>query len=102
MSINVILCIDNDVDTFLQIHSPILAVLRDSMRAWDTRLITGSGFAEFYDQGTPLPQVTRQSSAGRPYNMYNSALLIDESGLESVYKKGRLVPIVERFPFLDF
>ncbi|HLR89604.1 MAG TPA: apolipoprotein N-acyltransferase [Balneolaceae bacterium] len=101
-STDVILWPENAVDTFLTRHSPLLSVLRDSMRAWDTRLITGSGFAEFYDQGTPLPQVTRQSSAGRPYNMYNSALLIDESGLESVYKKGRLVPIVERFPFLDF
>lgn len=99
---DIIIWPENAVDTFLTENSPVISAISDSMRAWNTSLITGSGFADFYNQTETMPQVTRQSSTGRHYNMYNSALLITDDGLESVYKKGRLVPIVERFPFVNF
>src|SRR5690625_825609 len=47
------------------------------------------------------PRVTRGTIEGHRYNIYNSGLHYDGDSLNEVYKKGKLVPIVERMPFVE-
>ncbi|MEX2463131.1 MAG: apolipoprotein N-acyltransferase, partial [Balneolaceae bacterium] len=93
---------ENALDTMLTIDSPLFNKIRDSLQVWDTHLISGAGFYDFYDTDEDQPQVYRETAGGRAYNIYNSALYFQNSKPIEVYRKGELVPIVERFPFVEF
>ncbi|TVQ64819.1 MAG: apolipoprotein N-acyltransferase [Balneolaceae bacterium] len=98
---DVIIWPENAIDTSVSSSHPLLSQIRDSLSVWNTTLITGSGYFDFYpDQ--PLPAVHRTTQDGRAYNVYNSALFLQPGESVEVYRKGRLVPIVERFPFVEF
>lgn len=71
------------------------------VREWDIPLITGSSFLHRYEPGQE-PVVTRGTYGGLPYNIYNSALGFYPDGLFLFYNKAKLVPMVERLPFLHF
>jgi len=100
-SSDVLIWPENALDTSVQTGSPQLARIRDSLSVWNTPLITGSGYIDFYDEAN-APTVVRETGDGRIYNVFNAALALSPNRETKVYKKGRLVPIVERFPFVGF
>lgn len=99
---DVIIWPENALDTSLRVTSPQFDVIRDSLESWDTSLITGLGLIEIYQDDEERPAVVRESNGGSIYNIYNAALFLNPNKHTEVYKKGRLVPIVERFPFVAF
>lgn len=68
---------------------------------WDTPIVAGATFFMYYDD-MPVPKVHRTGQGGRPFNYYNSALGFYPDGRMEHYNKIRLVPMVERFPFINF
>lgn len=92
---------ENAISTSLTIENRYFNRISDSLKVWNTQLITGSGFFDFYED-TEKPQVYRQTQNGSAYNVYNAALYFRPDIPTEVYKKGELVPIVERFPFVEF
>jgi apolipoprotein N-acyltransferase len=100
-SSDVIIWPENALDTSVQLGSSQLSRIRDSLRVWNTPLITGSGYIDFFDEPS-APKVVRKTRDGRMYNVFNAALALSPTKQTEIYKKGRLVPIVERFPFVVF
>src|SRR6056297_665062 len=100
-SSDVLIWPENALDTSVQPGSPQLTRIRDSLKVWKTPLITGSGYIDFYDTEN-APSVVRETRDGRIYNVFNAALALSPNRDLNIYKKGRLVPIVERFPFVGF
>ncbi len=74
-------------------------LIHQYVRQWDIPLIAGSSFMRRYDPGTE-PPVIRGHYGGKPFNIYNSALGFHPDGSMDFYKKAKLVPLVERFPFV--
>lgn len=70
------------------------------VREWGVPLITGAALYQYYEPGQE-PPVYRQYNDSPPYNVYNAAIKYSPEGDISFYKKGKLVPIVERFPFVE-
>lgn len=92
---------ENAIMSSLTLQNRHFNRIRDSLRVWDTELITGSGFVEYFpepDENT----VYRTTANGTHYRVYNAAFNLHPSEENSVYRKGRLVPVVERFPFVNF
>lgn len=92
---------ENALDAAVTLSSPQVSRVRDSLRVWDTELITGTGYLKYYEDDD-VPAVTRGIHTGRYYNFFNAAFHIQPDQLINVYEKGRLVPVVERFPFVEF
>ena len=92
---------ENAIASNLIIDSPFFDRVKDSLNVWETNLIAGTGLFNFYDDEN-RPQVYRETANGRSYNVYNSALYFQPSQPTKVYRKTELVPIVERFPFVEF
>lgn len=92
---------ENALDAALTLSSPQINRIRDSLRVWNTDLVTGSGYLKYYSEEN-APAVTRGIHSGRPYNFFNAAFHIQPDQRIEVYEKGRLVPVVERFPFVEF
>jgi apolipoprotein N-acyltransferase len=92
---------ENAISTSLRLENRYFSRISDSLKVWNTQLITGSGFFDLYEDGD-IPQVYRQTQGGEAYNVYNAALFFRPELPTEVYKKGELVPIVERFPFVEF
>jgi apolipoprotein N-acyltransferase len=93
---------ENAFDSSMPYQNQYFERIRDSLRVWDTELITGSGFLEYFDDEESRPAVVRESLDGRPYKIFNAAFHIRPENEHDVYKKGKLVPAVERFPFVEF
>ncbi|MDI6401011.1 apolipoprotein N-acyltransferase [Balneolaceae bacterium ANBcel3] len=74
-------------------------LIQQYVEDWDIPLISGSSFLRRYAPDE-APPVVRTTVAGKPANVYNSALGFYPDGSMSYYKKAKLVPLVERFPFL--
>lgn len=98
---DVIIWPENALSSGLSMRNPYFNQIRDSLRVWDAQLITGSGFVEYYDEET-RPEVVRRFENGTMYNIYNAAVHLKQETETDIYKKGRLVPVVERFPFIEF
>lgn len=98
---DVIIWPENAVDSALPLQNHHFNRIRDSLRVWDTELITGSGFVEYY-QNDDHPAVVRETQTGSIYNVFNAAIHLSPDQSADVYRKGRLVPIVERFPYVEF
>ncbi|WP_069130841.1 apolipoprotein N-acyltransferase [Rhodohalobacter halophilus] len=92
---------ENAIDSALPINNRYFTAIEDSLEQWNTTLITGSGYVEFYDESN-RPKVARVSQTGRVYDVYNAAFHFQPGSSANIYRKGRLVPIVERFPFVEF
>ncbi|MGM0506654.1 MAG: apolipoprotein N-acyltransferase, partial [Bacteroidota bacterium] len=93
---------ENAIDSSMPAENRYNRLLTDSLRSWNSRLITGSGYIEYYEETTDLPAIHRQTSQGTPYNVFNSALYYTPGHTTpDIYKKGRLVPIVERLPYAE-
>lgn len=91
---------ENAIDTVIPRDNRFNHRIRDSLNFWNTELITGAGFIEYYNTDEE-PFVVRRNSEGSSYNIYNSAFHITQNGLPDIYKKGMLVPIIERLPYAE-
>lgn len=98
---DVIIWPENAIESSLLIQNRYFNRIRDSLRVWNTELITGSGFVEYFDENN-RPPVVRTTGNGNSYNVFNAAFNLHPSEENEVYRKGKLVPIVERFPFVEF
>lgn len=74
--------------------------LINKAQRWQTTIVGGTGFFEFYKTANPPP--LPMYSNGRPYLVFNAALGFYPNGHTEVYRKHNLVPVVERFPFVHF
>lgn len=74
-------------------------LIQDYVEDWNIPLIAGSTFLRRYDAGME-PPVTRGEFAGKRFNIYNSALGFYPDRSLEYYNKAKLVPMVERIPFL--
>jgi len=90
---------ENATDAALYMYSRSSIMLSDSAKKWNASIIAGSGLFELYDEP---PALYRDIYEGQARNYFNSALYIDSSGERTRYNKNNLVPIVERFPFVEF
>ena len=98
---DVIIWPENAIMSSLPIQNRHFNRIRDSLRVWDTELITGSGFVEYFPEPDERT-VYRTTGSGTSYRVYNAAFNLHPSDSNAVYRKGRLVPVVERFPFVNF
>jgi apolipoprotein N-acyltransferase len=95
---DVIIWPENAIDSAIPRENRFNARIADSLNVWDTELITGAGFIDFYNTGEK-PPVFRRNHDGAAYNFYNSAMHYSGDPVPDIYRKGRLVPIVERIPY---
>ena len=91
---------ENALDDAVTLSNPQIMRIRDSLRVWDTELITGSGYLKYY-RDEDAPDIIRGINSGYAYNFFNAAFHIQPERPTEVYEKGRLVPVVERFPFVE-
>ena len=80
-------------------NSQTSIMLSDSAKAWNTSIIAGTGLFQLYEEP---PSLYRDMYRGEARNYFNAALYINTDGERSRYNKNNLVPIVERFPFVEF
>ncbi|MEX2368535.1 MAG: apolipoprotein N-acyltransferase [Balneolaceae bacterium] len=92
---------ENAIDMAISRDSPLTRRIRDSVSTWNIDLITGAGYVEYYKPDEE-PAIVRGQNTGRSYNIFNSAFHFTGSQPPDIYKKGRLVPVVERLPFAEF
>lgn len=67
---------------------------------WSAPIISGATWYRYYEEDE-IPVVHRVNAAGNPFNVYNAAIGFMPDGELKFYEKAKLVPIVERFPFID-
>lgn len=67
---------------------------------WNSTLIGGATFFKAFESVEVAPIPHRLTGNGVPYTMYNAGLAWQPDGTLQVYGKRRLVPIVERLPFV--
>jgi apolipoprotein N-acyltransferase len=70
------------------------------VKEWGIPLITGAALYRYYEPGNE-PPVYRRVKESPPYNVYNAAVKYSPDGSIHSYGKGKLVPIVERIPFVE-
>lgn len=68
-------------------------------RQWNVPIITGAAYFQYYET-SDAPRVHLVSRDNTPFNYYNSAVGFYPDGSLHVYNKLRLVPVVERMPFV--
>lgn len=78
---------------------PNPALQRGAMQ-WNSTLIGGATYFKSFPNSEEAPIPHRLTGGGIPYTMYNAALAWQPDGSTQVYGKRRLVPIVERLPFV--
>lgn len=78
---------------------PVDRLIR-AARAWNAPVISGATWYEYYTD-VPPPRVSRDTGIGSRFNIFNSAIGFYPDGTIRNYNKGKLVPIVERFPFIE-
>ncbi|MBI1306819.1 MAG: apolipoprotein N-acyltransferase [Bacteroidetes bacterium] len=67
------------------------------------KIITGASTYKFYSSGEELSVTARHyEPTNQYYDSYNTALFINENGVEQAYHKSRLVPGVEMMPYPGF
>lgn len=98
---DVVIWPENAIDATVTFNSSYFTRIEDSLRVWNTQLITGGGLVEYFDEDN-RPDVVRTSSSGSIYNVFNAAFHVNPLTENEVYRKGQLVPMVERFPFVAF
>lgn len=78
--------------------------VQTAVNRWGIPLVTGSTYREYYDKEKEiLPLVVRNRNTQAPVKLFNSAVAFQPYHKEPiVYKKMRLVPLVEKLPFEEF
>lgn len=71
-----------------------------AVNRWNTPLISGLTYREYYQPAIDsLPPIVRERESGRPWQVFNAAAGFFPYQPKQVYKKMRLVPLVEKLPF---
>lgn len=68
---------------------------------WDFPVISGASVIRYYEDHE-IPDLYRGYYRGMPYNVFNAAVAHYPDRTITHYEKGKLVPFIERFPFVDF
>ncbi len=89
---------ENAIDSAIPRENRFNSRIADSLKSWNTELITGAGLIDYYNTGDK-PSVFRGNHDGIAYNFYNAAIHYSGDLIPDIYKKGELVPIVERMPY---
>jgi len=78
--------------------------VQTAVNSWGIPLITGTTFREYYDvEKDSVPLVVRNRDSQNPVKLFNSAVAFKPEQKEPIiYKKMRLVPLVEKLPFEEF
>ncbi len=74
--------------------------LRRKAVSWNTIIIGGTEYVEYY-RDSPPPPLPRHDARGVPYLTYNAAVAFYPDKTLKVYRKHNLVPVIERFPFVQ-
>lgn len=83
-------------ETYRYPSNRLLSVASD----WNTPIISGATWLKYYDDGD-APRVFKENMNERKYNVYNAAAGFYPDGTVRYYEKAKLVPIVERLPFVN-
>ncbi|MTI88703.1 MAG: apolipoprotein N-acyltransferase [Balneolaceae bacterium] len=97
---NLIIWPENAIDGVIRMNSYSSQRVADSARAWNTSFLIGTSFLKTYPKDTQ--ELYTGLYQGKPYTIFNAALYVYPDGRKEVYKKAKLVPIVERLPFVNF
>lgn len=100
-STDLILWPENAIQIGITRYSPIVRMISNKSAEWHTTIISGANLFYYYPNGKH-PEVARKTSSGEYYNIFNAALGFGPNGQVSFYEKAKLVPIVERIPFVSF
>lgn len=92
---------ENAIDDAIYLNSNTTKRMSDSAQAWNSYFIAGTGLLELYDEEN-LPKLIRGNLYGNPYNYFNATLFVGPDGYLDRYHKAKLVPVVERLPFVRF
>jgi len=90
---------ENAVDAGIYMNSRTAFMISDSAKKWNSSIIGGTGLFTLYEEP---PALYRDLYRGQARNYFNAALYVNADGERSRYDKHNLVPIVERFPFVNF
>ncbi len=91
---------ENAIDTAIGRESAFRFRVSDTLRNWNADLITGAVFIDTYEDREE-PAIVRGQHSGSGFNIYNAALHFTPDNELDVYRKGNLVPIVERMPYAE-
>jgi apolipoprotein N-acyltransferase len=61
-------------------------------------LVSGSNTYRFFDS-TNRTSTSRRHYSGKYYDVYNSSIVMNQSGVIDIYRKSKLVPGVEKMPY---
>lgn len=92
---------ENAIESYIpsDLDNRLAQTVLDSVNKWEMPILSGGTYLRMFPQDDHPPLVRR--SGGRPYLYYNSGLLFKPEHSFEVYNKNKLVPMVERIPFLD-
>jgi len=62
-------------------------------------LISGTNTYRFFDNKTTSS--ARKHYSGKYYDVYNSSVVADQTGVKQIYRKSKLVPGVEKMPYTN-
>ncbi|MEX0780712.1 MAG: apolipoprotein N-acyltransferase [Balneolales bacterium] len=68
---------------------------------WRFPVISGATVIRYYGE-EEVPDLYRGNNRGQPYNVFNAAVAHYPDQTIAHYEKGKLVPFIERLPFVDF
>lgn len=79
-------------------------MVQEAVDRWQIPLITGTTYREYYDatDSLNLPKVVRNRDSNYPLRLFNAAVEFRPNEAVKVYKKMRLVPLVEKLPFEEW
>jgi len=100
-STDLILWPENAVQAGITQHSAFSNLLSRKSQEWHTTLITGATLFYYYPPNKH-PLVVRKAGPHRYYNVFNAAMGYQPDGSITYYEKAKLVPLVERVPFVTF
>jgi len=101
-STDLILWPENAIQSGITQHSYISQLLSRKSREWHTTIISGASLFYYYPKDHHPEVVRKGNDNGRYYNVFNAAMGYHPDGSVTYYEKAKLVPIVERVPFVNF
>jgi len=75
-------------------------LLRSQSVRWNAAIVSGTTYYDYF-RSDSIPDLVRNYN-GQKYIYYNAAVGFFPDSTKTVYYKSKLVPIVERIPFLNF
>ncbi|TNE72414.1 apolipoprotein N-acyltransferase [bacterium] len=92
---------ENSIQPLVSLHSHYVSQFRDSAMKWNLTLVSGLNELVTYKDPSQTPEVYRGLRYNEPYDIFNSSMVWERDGKITPYRKYNLVPLVERFPFVE-